>query len=107
MSLATVIFNLLSLAFFLVSFIYIVKKRKKEDESFASGVNVLLFGMFVFLIALLINFMADLRATFKLLLLPAPYVTALTESLNIWIMPLVAVCFIVSILVFKDNLPKK
>ncbi len=106
MSLATVIFNFLSFAFFLASFIYLIKRRKNEDSNSAGGAKVLIFGMFVFSIGLLINLMSDLRTTYKLLLLPAQYVTALTESLNLWIMPLVAVCFLVSIMVFKDNLVK-
>ena len=104
MSLATLILNFLSLAFLLVSFVYLIKKRKREDNELESAANIFVFGLFILVIGLLINFMTDWRETYGVLLLPADSVTALTQALNIGIMPLAAICFLVAIMVFKENI---
>ena len=106
MSLTTLIFNFLSLAFFVAGFVYLIRRKKREDESAAGGARIILFGMFVLLIGLIVNFLTDLRASYKILVLPADSMTLLTQIMQLGIMPLVAICLLVAVTVFKDNLQR-
>ena len=103
MSLATLVLNFLSLAFLLIGFIYLIKKRKREEGQFENAANIFVFGLFILVIGLIINFLTDLRETSRILVLPADSMTVLTQALAIGILPLAAICFLVAIMVFKEN----
>ena len=103
MSGLTVVLNFASFAFLLVSFIYLIKRRKNEDEKFEAAVNIFTFGLFILIIGLLINFLVDLRESFRILLLPVGYMTLLGQALILGVMPLAVICFLVAIMVCKEN----
>ncbi len=84
-------------------FVILLMTRSKEHPRFFVGFNFIVLGVFVLIISLLIQLALSIRELFKILLLPANVIETLSLADSIVLLPLMALCFLLGILLVRDR----
>lgn len=95
--------QLLSFVAALVVFITMLLARSKENPKFLAGYGFILLGIFVMIVSLLIQIAVSARELFRITLLPAPALEMLATADSIALIPLMALCFLLGVLLVRDR----
>lgn len=98
-----------SVVFLLITFIIFIKNRRFEKKEFEPGINAVLFGVFLTLISALIYtlnfaFIAYPRTSAQYIASVQPYMQFALQTVEIGLMPLIAICILLGIFSMKESL---
>ncbi len=87
----------------LLLFITLLLTRQREAPRFLAGINLFLLGIFVFILSMLIQLAASIRALFRILILPASVLENLQSVDVLVLLPLLGICLLLGVLLLRDR----
>ena len=96
--------NALSLLAAIALLIYLAVFKQYESEEYSRSITAFLFSIFILVLGLAVNVVVGLRESFRLLVLPVEAMPAVEQIGLLGLMPLFAICLLVTALIFKEDL---
>lgn len=88
-----------SIVFLILSVIYLLKQRVLEDKRLIHGIDTLLFGLIFLGLFLIVKHIEYANVIFELNL---SFINTLLYVAGLAFLPLMAICFLVAIIMFKE-----
>lgn len=88
-----------SILFLILAFIYLIKQRVLEDRRLTHGIDTLLFGLIFLGLFLIIKHIEYANIIFEFNI---SFINTLISIAHLVFVPLMAICFLVAIVMFKE-----